>query len=131
MVSSPRVWVARVSCWVCLPAVARLMVKRHESLAPRLFVEVLPHVSLQSSVELEVPHCAEFLLGRGRSELEIAQLRGDSSMNWTVGHSRRVVYNTALQHVIFNADSTIIERMNCIRCRRSHVSLSSLFDFHP
>ena len=31
-------------------------------------------------------------------------------MNWTVGHSRRVVYNTAFQHVIFNADSTVIER---------------------
>ena len=29
-------------------------------------------VSLQSNVELEVPHCAEFLLGRRRSEPESA-----------------------------------------------------------
>ena len=88
-------------------------------------------VSLQSSVELEVPHCAEFLLRRGRSEPESAQLRRDSSMNWTVGHSRRVVHNTALQHVIFNADSTIIERMSCVQCRRSQVTSSSLVHFLP
>ena len=57
--------------------------------------------------------------------------RRDSCMNWTVGHSRRVVHNTALQHVIFNAESTIIERMSCVQCRRSQVSSSSLFHFHP
>ena len=81
-------------------------------------------VSPQPSVELEVPQCAEFLLGRGRSEPERGELRRVWSMSWTIGPSRRVVYIAALQHVIFNADSTIIERM--IRDRTGLIILSVL-----
>ena len=46
-------------------------------------------------------------------------------MNWAIGLSRRVVYIAALQHVSFNADSTIIERVIRDRSRTSQVSLSS------
>ena len=84
-------------------------------------------VSLQLSVELEVQHCAEFLLGRGRSEPESAQLRRVGSMNRTIRPSRRVVYIAALQHVIFNAGSTVIERMIRDWSRISQVSLFSQF----
>ena len=40
-------------------------------------------VSLQPSVELDVAHCAEFLLGRGGAELESAQFRRVRSMDQT------------------------------------------------
>ena len=56
-------------------------------------------VSRRPSVELEVAHCAEFLLRRGRSEPESAQLRRVGSRNWTISPSKRVVHIAALQHV--------------------------------
>ena len=91
------------------------------------FIEIrslwyLAHQYLFSpSVDLEVAHCAEFVLGCGRAEPESAQLRQVWSMNWTVSISRRVDRIATLQHVVFNAYSTIIEEM--VR----QVSLSSQF----
>jgi len=81
-------------------------------------------VFLQLGVELEVAHCAEFLLGRGRAEPGSAQFRRVWSMNWTIPRSRRVVYIAGLQQIIFNADSSILERV--IRDQgRTQVSLSA------
>ena len=82
-------------------------------------------VSLQPSVELEVAHCAEFLMGRSRAEPESAQFRRVWSMDRTICPSRRVVYIAALQQIIFNADRSVLERMIRDQGRTTKVSLSS------
>ena len=65
--------------------------------------------SLQPSVELDVAHCAEFPLGRGRAEPESAQFRRVRSVDQTMCPWMRVVYFAALQQIIFNADRTVLE----------------------
>ena len=60
-------------------------------------------VSFQPSVELEVAHRSEFLLGRSRAEPESPQFRRVWSVDQTICPSRRVVCVANLQQIIFNA----------------------------
>ena len=82
-------------------------------------------VSLQPSVELEVAHCAEFLLGRSRAEPESAQFRRVWSMDRTICASRRVVCIAALQQLIFNADRCALECIIRDQGQTTEVSFSS------
>ena len=82
-------------------------------------------VSLLPSVELEVAHRPEFLLGRGRAEAEGAQFRRTLSMNLTVCPSRRIVHIPALQQIIFNADRCAFESMIRDQGKANKVSFSS------
>ena len=82
-------------------------------------------VSLQPSVELEVSHCTEFLLGRSRAEPESAQFRRVWSMDRTICPSRRVVHNAALQQIIFNVDRCAFECVFRDQGQTTKVSFSS------
>ena len=66
-------------------------------------------VSLQPSVELEVAHRLEFLLGRSRAGPERSQFRRAWSMDRTICPSRRIVYIAALQQLIYNAGRRAFE----------------------
>ena len=79
-------------------------------------------VSLQPSVELDVAHCADFLLGRARAEPESAQFRRVRSMDQTMCPWMRIVYFAALQQIIFNVDRSASERMVRDRSRTTRVS---------
>ena len=78
-------------------------------------------VSLQPSVELDVAHCSEFLLGRDQAEPESAQFRRVWSMDRTICPSRRVVYFATLQQIFLNADCPSIKRMIRVRNRTTQV----------